>query len=111
MKDAHEFLCQVLDQLKDDVDRLNNKRDDEDKEDNETDATLTSNSRGNFLSESNETEKKLNAEISSKIDKIENPIVDNFQFEVTHAIECKKYIYLFNQKREHFTKQIFATVF
>jgi hypothetical protein len=53
LKDAHEFLCQLLDQLKDDMDKIN---------------------------------KQLALPIS-----FANSVVDNFQFEVTHAIECKKY--------------------
>ncbi|CAF0909838.1 unnamed protein product [Brachionus calyciflorus] len=55
--DAHEFLCQILDQLKDEACKLEKSYVDNKKSKN-----------GSELS---------------------NPVVNNFEFQVTHAIECK----------------------
>ncbi len=63
--DAHEFLCQVLDQLKDD-----------------------------FLKFGKKYEENLGAiaEVKAKltVSTMINPIEDTFQFVVRHSIECKE---------------------
>jgi ubiquitin carboxyl-terminal hydrolase 26/29/37 len=66
--DAHEFMCQLLDQLKDNLDKLQEA------------TTTTTTTTTTCQKEEEEMSKKIN---------LANPVVDNFQFEVTHAIHCK----------------------
>jgi hypothetical protein len=121
-KDAHEFLCQVLDQLKDDADKLI--KNDCTNINNITNENITKNQlkesvcktikfEDNKLSLNGENRINLNKKSSlssndeendmqeNEVDlketknfiatsKLTNPVVDNFQFQVSHQIHCKK---------------------
>ncbi len=77
IKDAHEFLCQVLDQLKDDADKLNKL------EVVETRSMLEAELNNSHL-------KSIKKMMDERLETaLSNPIVDNFQFEVSHQIQCK----------------------
>jgi hypothetical protein len=101
LKDAHEFLCQVLDQLKDDFDKklaintekTNNCKEnsqqkqqkDAAKDDEVANAAVVTDTNNK---ESKKKKKENNKETASF--QLSNPVVDNFLFEVQHSIICKK---------------------
>ena len=109
MKDAHEFLCQVLDQLKDDIDKKNKEEAnwkmqflkgklttektekeivEEEKElsSDGSDTAAAATETANTIKQ--EQTKKQKQEQQKEI--VMNPVVDNFQFQVKHTVHCQK---------------------
>lgn len=63
-KDAHEFLCQVLDQLKEDADKIKKQHD-----------------TTNTFAQHHQQKHELQMQFT-------NPVIENFEFQVTHSIQC-----------------------
>ncbi len=74
LKDAHEFLGQVLDQLKEEADKLNKDH------------------SGADDSGSSDDEARVNRSLLTGEQVFLNPTSRNFEFEVLHTITCTKYV-------------------
>ena len=112
MKDAHEFLCQVLDQLKDDIDKKNKEEanwkmqclkgklttEKTEKEivEEEKEKELSSDGSDAAAAAATETANTIKQEQTKKQKQeqqkeiVMNPVVDNFQFQVKHTVHCQK---------------------
>ena len=106
MKDAHEFLCQVLDQLKDDIDKKNKEETKwimqclkgkltektekvlEEKELLSDDAIAAA--ANTIKQEQNKKEEQEQRQQQLQQEILMNPVVDNFQFQVKHTVHCQK---------------------
>jgi len=99
IKDAHEFLCQVLDQLKDDIDKKNKEETDSahkymlkelySSTSSSTITTTTTISNTAAAITIKQQQQQKQQELHEQ-ELTMNPVVDNFQFQVKHTVHCQK---------------------
>ena len=87
LKDAHEFLSQILDQLKEEIVKVN-KQLAQDKEDSRKWSSQISDEEAEIRKPSDHN--RIAQIVSNQFDGLPNPTASNFEFEVEHYITCQR---------------------